>query len=309
MKISLLYAHWEEFGEQASTPMTWRDELRRQGHEVDVYNLYAWNGKVNPKTRVHQYSDEGFIQLYWDIKKGKECDAIFILDYGPYQNRNLNKANFPGQVLIKEAGDTPQSYRMHLQTANQFDIVVTPDLASVEEYKKLNIKAYWQPHFADHVFYPRPDLKPIAKVATSCGSRGAGLTEKLAKHFGNDFINNRVCNGDEHAELLNSGHIVFHKSAHTEIGRRIFEGMALKRMVLTDRLSPATGLQNLFTEDKEIVFYDDFDDCVAKIEHYSGNPELRDSIAEAGYRKVISGHTINHRVAELISLIDDVRRI
>ena len=307
MKISMLYASWEDYGEKASTPMTWRDELRKLGHEVSTYNLYHWNGKVDPKTKIHKYSDEGLNQLYQDIRGGKECDFIFVLDYGIWQSLNLNKKNFPNQVLVRECGDTPQSYRMHLQTARFFDIVVTPDRSSVEGFRNLGINAIWQPHFADHIFFETKNITPCAKVATSCGSRGAGLTEKLAKHFKGDFINNRVCNGPEHANLLASGGIVFHKSAHAEIGRRIFEGMALKRMILTDRLHPNTGLQDLFIENKEIVFYDNFDDCVQKIEYYSTNINERNSIAEAGYKKVLEQHSVKSRVDQLLQLVKELK--
>ena len=307
MKIATLYANWEEFGEKASTPKTWVDELRSCGHEVDIYNLYAWNGKKDPRTNVHKYCDEGFNQLYWDIQKGKQCDAIFILDYGPYQNLKLNKENFPNQVLIKECGDDPQAHGLHLQTAKLFDVVVSPDKRCMEHYKQLGINALWQPHFADHVFYPRPSITPAARVSTSCGVRGNGLTNKLEKYFGQDFINRRVCNGNEHAELLCAGQIVFHKSQYGEIGRRIFEGAAIKRMVLTDRLDPSTGLQEIFKENEEIVFYDDAQDAINKIEHYSFRDEEREKIAEAGHNKVMQEHTIKARVNQLITAIEELK--
>jgi hypothetical protein len=43
--------------------------------------LYAWNGKVNPKTRVHQYSDEGFIQII-ELSKQKDEELKKMLDNG-----------------------------------------------------------------------------------------------------------------------------------------------------------------------------------------------------------------------------------
>jgi hypothetical protein len=171
MKIAMLFAHWRDYGEKSSTPMSWEQEFIKMGHEVHVFNLYHDNGLLNPRTRTRDYSERELIELYWRIQKGEKFDAIYVLDYGPFQSAKLTKENFPGAVLIKESGDEPQSHRMHLQTAHQFDIVLTPDKQSVISYKARGINAIWQTHFADPVFFPRPEIAVQWDVATTCGPR------------------------------------------------------------------------------------------------------------------------------------------
>lgn len=104
LNISMLFAHWKAFGEKWSTPEASEIELRSRGHNVDVYNLYHENGLLNPRTKERRYSYEGFNQLAADIRAGKPCDMIYVLDYGPDQNPFITKQGFPQQILVKEWG-------------------------------------------------------------------------------------------------------------------------------------------------------------------------------------------------------------
>lgn len=303
----MLYAHWKEFGEEWCTPEAWKVEFENRGHNVTVYNLYHANGLLNPRTRIRQYSNEGFNSLVADTIKEKSFEIIYVLDYGPYQNLNLNKKVFPNSILIKESGDEPQSHRMHLQTAHQFDIVLSPDKRCVERYRQLGINAYWQPHFADErIFYGHLDIQPSFDLVSTCGPRGE-VTTALEKEFGPQFENSRYYNGEAHALQLHKGKIVFQKSQHGEISRRPFEGMGVGRMVMTDRLDPKTGFQDLFIDGQDIVFYDDAKDCIDKAKYYLNHPTEMADIAFNGHCKVHSYHTVKARADELERIIEDFK--
>ncbi len=305
MKYALIYAHWESFGERWNTPRSWVDELRARGHEVAVYNLYHNDGEL-PKNKLRQYSIGGITQLHNDVLRGTKYDVIYILDYGPMQTYLLDHKYFPDSILVKECGDEPQANQLHNQTAAQFDIVLTPDKRCAARYKSLGINAFWQTHFADtRIFYPRSDVSVTWDCVTTCGPRGNGLTEKIKQALGDRFNNERYFYGEDHAKRLSMGKIVFQKSQYGEVTRRIFEGAACGKMVLTDRLSEDTGLSEILRDGDDIVYYDGAEDAIEKINFYSANDSERERIAKNGFDKVVAFHSVGARVGELEGMIND----
>lgn len=307
MKIAMLYAHWEDYGEPWSTPRGIREEFLRRGHDVRVYNLYHANGEL-PKNKVRQYSIEGLNILCSHMRSEVfEPDVMLVMDYGPFQSDLINKNNFPGQILIKECGDEPQSHRMHCQTASNYDILLSPDWECVERYRTAGLNAHWWTHHADtSIFYPRPDVETKWDCVTTCGSRGNGLTEKIKKELGERFNNERYFHGDAHAERLSMGKIVFQCSQFKEVTRRIFEGAACGRMVMTDRLPESTHIMDIFTEGEDIVYYDNADDAIEKIRYYSENNKERERIAKNGLSTVMANHTESSRVDQIEKLVGEL---
>ena len=94
--------------------------------------------------------------------------------------------------------------------------------------------------------------------------------------------------------------MVIQHSSWGEITRRIFEGMACGKLVITDKLLPETQLENLFTDGEDIILYNSLQDCAEKIAYYNNNPEEREKIAWSGYQKVINNHTQKQRVDLII---------
>jgi spore maturation protein CgeB len=95
----------------------------------------------------------------------------------------------------------------------------------------------------------------------------------------------------EHTEFLNSGLMVIQNSRWREITRRLFEGMACGKMVITDRLAESTGLSEMFIEGEEIVYYDNMLDCIEKINYYNENRDELNRIALNGMNKVLNNYT------------------
>lgn len=305
MRMALLYAHWESFGEKWNTPRSWVDELRSRGHEIVVYNLYHNEGEL-PKNKLRQYSLAGINQLHSDTTRGIHYDVIYILDYGPMQTYLLDHKYFPDSVLVKECGDEPQANQLHYQTAPQFDIVLTPDKRCATNYRAIGVNAFWQTHFADtRIFYPRSDIPEAWDCVTTCGPRGNGLTDRIQAALGARFNNERYFFGEDHAKRLSMGKTVFQKSQYGEITRRIFEGMACGKLVITDRLSEETGLSSLLTEGEDIIYYDNAEDAIEKIDYYANHEASRKAIAKNGYEKVVKLHSIGARVDELLGLVND----
>ena len=81
--------------------------------------------------------------------------------------------------------------------------------------------------------------------------------------------------------------------------RRCFEIPAVKKMMI----APETDdILSMFEEDKEIVIYRSLDDFIKKIRFYLDNNEARNSIALAGYKRVMKdGHEVTDRVKMIVS--------
>jgi len=303
MKVAMLYASWEDFGEPWSTPQGIRNEFIARGHTVKQYNLYHDNGML-PPSRMRRYSNEGINRLHSDFSQGIFVpDIILAMDYGPWDALQFDKKYFPGVLVLSEAGDEPQSHRQHLAKAFRVDCVLSPDRQCVQRYKDLGCNAiYWTHHADTKLFYPNPNVPEIFDCVTTCGPRGAGLTEQVKNALGDKFNNERYFYGADHAKRLNMGKMVFQCSQYKEVTRRIFEGMACGKMVITDRLPLETGMQDLFTDGEDIVYYNDAQDAIDKIRYYASHDDERMIIANNGYKKVMANHTCVQRIDDILQL-------
>jgi len=106
--------------------------------------------------------------------------------------------------------------------------------------------------------------------------------------------------GIAHTDFLNSGLMVIQNSRWGEITRRIFEGMACGKLVITDRLHSNTKLSSLFIEREDIVFYNDVNDFADKINYYAEHSEEREAIAKSGMNKVLKHFTQVNVVNQII---------
>ncbi len=310
----MLYAFWEN--EPWSTPIAFMDELKRRGHELTRWNLYHNDGRITKEGEIRKYSNHGINCLLQELRTEEfNPDVIFHLDYGVFDAAQLDKAHYPDAVWIMESGDDPQAFRMNALKAHKFDFVVTPDKQCAGLYRNHNINAHWQTHCADsYVFKPlwdTDDKRCDAGVVTTCGERGysdfIGVTHEMREQLGSRFLNDRFFWGDDHARFLNRGKIIFQCSQHLEVTRRIFEGAACGRMVLTDRLPEDTAISEIFTDGVDIVYYNNTQDAVDKARYYLEHDEEREAIATAGFRTVSQGHTVIHRVDFLEKMIREVQ--
>lgn len=306
LKWALLFPSWKKFGESWNSCEAIVNELVDRGHEVQHYNTYHADGAILPKQKIRSYSNEGINTLVADCRSGYKPDIVFLLDYGPYDTFIFDKQYFPDSILVAEFGDEPQSHNLHWPKASRIHLGLSPDKRCVQHYNMYGFNVAWWTQFADHkVFYPR-NIKPTWDVVSTCGGRK--YTEEISLALGPRFNNERYFFGNDHAERLSMGKIVFQNSQYGEITRRLFEGMACKRMVLTDRLSKETGLPDIFIDGTDIVYYDDAKDAIDKINYFIAHDDEREQIAVNGYNKTMAGHTVKQRIDDLLLLIDDKRK-
>lgn len=285
MKIAMLYA--SHAIESWSTPIAIRDEFARRGHIIQYYNLFNSSS---------HYSSDDFYRLENDFLNGYKPDVIFCMDIGHWDHERFDKKCFPGVILVVEAGDDPQHFDYNVRKTAKVHMVLSPDRESVVRHQSLGTLSRHWTHHADHyLFYPRA-IKEIFDCVTTCGTRGSGLTDSIKDRLGTRFNNERYFYGSAYAERLCMGKIVFQCSQYKEVTRRLFEGMSCGKMVLTDRLPEHTGINELFIDGVNILYYDSAQDAIDKIEYYATHDQERNSIAYNGFSTVRSCHTVKQRI-------------
>jgi spore maturation protein CgeB len=152
------------------------------------------------------------------------------------------------------------------------------------------------------------NLEPQYVAVTTRGFGNSEFLDYLTNWAEGAIGNKNGMDAKEHTEFLNSGLMVIQNSRWGEITRRIFEGMACGKMVLTDNLSPETGLRDIFIDGEDIVYYDDMFDCIEKINYYNDNKAERERIAHNGMIKVLYRYTQVQVVDKLIEQYENYKK-
>ena len=278
MKITFIYDYKD--GEQWSTPMALLNEFKERGWETQIV-------KTND------------IDLKNWVDSKPQTDIVLFMDWGRFDSQYLNKDLVPA-FWIQESGDDPQNFERNSPKADRFHFTITPDKQCAEVYKRIGIDAEWITHFADTVVQFPLNTDPQYVAVTSRGYGNSEFLDYLTR-WGEGAIGNRNgMNAEEHTKFLNSGLMVVQNSRWKEITRRIFEGMACGKLVLTDRLPEETGLSEMFIDGEDIVYYDEMFDCIEKMNYYNENEEEREKIAHNGMIKVLHNYTQIQVVDKLI---------
>ena len=286
MKITFIYAYENE---EWSTPISLAKEFESQGWEVEFVSIGS--------NKLQNWNDE---ELKKWIESKPKTDIVLFMDWGRFTSTYLDK-KLVDAFWVQESGDDPQNFDRNFPKSERFHITLSPDLDSVEQYKERGINAYWWTHFADtRVQFPI-ETEPEFVAVTTRGKGSSSFLDQLTYHAGGAVGNKNNMGPKEHTEFLNKGKIVVQNSRWGEITRRIFEGMACGKMVLCDKLDKSKGLDKLFEDEVDIVYYDDIVDCIYKMNHYNGNDEERERIAANGYSKVIENHTQKQRAEFIIN--------
>jgi hypothetical protein len=278
-KITFIYDYKD--GEVWSTPMALVNEFKERNWLVDIIK-----------------TNDTDLKSWVDSKP--QTDIVLFMDWGRFDSQYLNKDLVPA-FWIQESGDDPQNFERNYPKANRFHYTITPDKQSAIEYRNRGINAEWVNHFADTKVQFPMNLEPQYVAVTT---RGFGNSEFLdyLTNWAEGAIGNRNGMGPkEHTEFLNSGMMVIQNSRWKEITRRIFEGMACGKLVLTDNLPAETGLRDIFIDGEDIVYYDDMFDCIEKMNYYNENEEERERIAHNGMIKVLHNYTQIQVVDKLIA--------
>jgi spore maturation protein CgeB len=133
---------------------------------------------------------------------------------------------------------------------------------------------------------------------------GWELDSPLGKRIQN---NNKRVTAEETVNIYNAAKInlnlhssLYHYGINPDgdfVNPRTFEIASCKGFQLLDSRS---DLVNLFNVDEELVVFNSLDELKDQIDFYLANPNIRNEIANRSYHRVLSEHTIEHRMQELL---------
>ncbi len=86
------------------------------------------------------------------------------------------------------------------------------------------------------------------------------------------------------------------------LNQRFYDVLACEGFLISDHNDE---IASFFTPDEEIVVFDDIQDLREKVVYYINRPDKRKSIAHAGREKVLACHTMKHRMAEMVSVLQN----
>jgi hypothetical protein len=287
MKITFIYAY---DGEEWSTPMAIVKEFQLRGWQTEIVSIGS--------NKTGSYHDLK-LQRWMELKP--QTDIVMFLDWGRFDSPYLDKALLPNTFWIQESGDDPQNFERNFPKSNRFHYTITPSKQSAEEYRNRGINAEWINHFADTMVQFPMNIESKYVAVTTRGFGNSEFLDYLTNWAEGAVGNRNGLNAEEHTKFLNSGLMVIQNSRWKEITRRIFEGMACGKLVITDRLSAETGLSEMFIEGEDIVYYDEMFDCIEKMNYYNENEEERERIAHNGMMKVLHNYTQIQVVDKLLN--------
>lgn len=282
--IAFIFAHRST--DQWSTPLSIVNEFKSRGWNTPIYSLFDKNDN---------YVDDAIYHLL-----ETKPDIILHMDWGQHYSPILAKLKSTGAYCIMESGDDPQNFDKNVMKAPFFDLVLSPDIRTTQEYIARGYNCIWWTHFADsNIYYPMSDIQQKYIALSSRGRGSSHILDALAQD--SNFANINGWHGIEHSKFLNSAPIIVQHSRWGEITRRIFESMACGKLVITDRLHPSTHIDDLFIENTDIVYYTNLSECVEKINYYYSNPTILTNIATNGKKKIELYHTQKHRVDSILT--------
>lgn len=286
MNIALIYHFNEKNPQQWTTPIGLGKSFEKKGHTVKHYGL-------NPKAC-------DFSELINDAKK---YDLLFFCWCGPSPSFDDGLKNLRFQTKTKlflELGDEPQTYQNNQERIKYVDAFFTPDLRCHKHYIERRLPSNWMTHWCDdEVFYRKPEIEKQNICVTSfIGHRP--LLNEFQQVYGDKFINQHVW-GNENTDYYNKGSITYQYARFDEITRRIFEAGGCGNAIITNRISPETGIYNLFIEDEDICYFSTPQEAFEKMNRLFEDHEYRNKLANNIYKKITENHLVGNRVDTILN--------
>jgi spore maturation protein CgeB len=274
-----------------------------------VYYLANQNEFDLIKNRIKVSDIFLFIDPTTDFPLGIEklgcLKIIYLID--THINLHSNKFNYSQlfhRLLLSSFFDC--IFINHKQHINQF---IKFKYSNIKKLKQ-KIGIYWLPVACDpNVHYQNInnkrnfDLAFVGQIGPTISFRHKFLKKIF---FSNDLSNVKKKYANNISDKLMSriyshSKIVPNVSVNEDINMRYYEAMAAGCLLLTNKIKNS-GREELFKENIDYVTYNNEKDAIKKLNYYINNPLKRKKIAKTGQKKVLSNHTYEHRLKNMINL-------
>jgi len=291
------------------------------GHTVRTFDYRKWHlqkmsltNKILNKMIVH-------IATSWPaelvlVSKG---ESILPGTIEKISNRGIKTANWEPDEPF---GDLQPFNK--IQNVGEYDAFFMYDNQYVERLKELNPHTYYLPAGADPFGVHKEQIKieerqyssDICLVGTAYLNRVELLTPYLERKLSiagpgwektNPELKNRSLPPvkiNQMTRMFNEAKIVLNPYGPSKSfivpNPRTFEIPATRSFQLTNM---SRDVNLFFKKGKEIEVYKDVKEFGELVDHYLEDDEARESIAQAGYDRVLKEHTIRHRIVEMLRIL------
>lgn len=151
--------------------------------------------------------------------------------------------------------------------------------------------------FDENIFYPQELEKThdVTMVGLQYGHR-ANLVNVLRSSGVNVYFDIGIVY-DEFREVYNHGKVAVSWSSLKDLPARVWEAMGM-RLPLVSNWTP--DMDNFFVDGEHYLKFTSQAEAVEKVRWCLDNPDDADTLASNAYRKVIAGHTWDHRVSQIL---------
>ena len=267
----------------------------------DLCKLYDWIFVLHDRERIDEvqrirkvikvacWSMEDPYELEQDFDICKQYDYVFTVDSGAVNVRQIfskqhisplplaanTKSYFPEKEEDEYISDiliVGVAFPKRIEVVNEIiDLVMDKKL-------RLRIVGWW---------WEKLNNKHIEKAYVDKGIFEPNAVRKL--------YNGTKIALEVNRDLYSGKTFV---DAHTP--GRAYNSLACSCFTISDERQDT---RNMFTKD-ELVIFDDFKDLNNKIVYYLDNQSEREKIGYAGYNRVLSDHTINVRMVQMVNILN-----
>jgi spore maturation protein CgeB len=264
-------------------------------------------------------------QERWLLKIFREFrpDVMIAITHSVSEG-TLLKLNQHGVRNIAWWGDTPANMRKHGLLCKGWDHIFIKDRHAVFKMKTLGLHAHFLPEAMNPLWH-KPMYKEIGSDIVFAGNTYdyrhfliRRLLDAGCQHiklYGNrpprwadqdvkQLFQQKFIVKEEKSRVFGEGLACINSTAMTEgnsINCRAFEIAGAGGLQIME-YRPA--IEDCFEPGKEIVTYESVDELMDKILFYKDNEGASKAIRQAAHNRVISSHTYQHRLEEILQIME-----
>ena len=225
-------------------------------------------------------------------------DIVIVMQgFAPMKIYGIESIDIPS---VYYGIDTHMVRDVIFEEAKNYKHVFFAQKKAIPEFKEFCGKeSHWLPCCAEPLihkpmnFEPEYDFAFVGGIDLSEAHKPRRDAIKKLKEKYKVFVGNAY--GYFMTMQYNKAKVVFNYAVNDDLNMRVFEAMACKRPLLTNKLSVESGLNELFEDGTHLMTFDD-NNLMEKAELLIKNKELRDKLAQSGYTEVVNKHTYQKRL-------------
>lgn len=275
-----------------------KEKGNKISNQMIIKNLKREIESFNPDLIFIPYAFFVPLEFYEMLTELKNKPKIFAWEGDGGSNLISHKKYVPFiDILFETDKDYVKENKLNFK-----DIIHLPFCVNKNRYKNFSLQRENKIYFCGDLGIGRDEIfSNLTNFEFVIKGKNWHKLSKKSKNFEISYnkvdINEQILDYNKYRAVLNKHQSVNHISA---LNMRTFEVPATKALLINDYRD---GIEKLFDIEKEILVYENIEELVELLERLKKAPKEFDLIAENGYKRVLSEHTYEHRMQEVLKYI------